>query len=172
MAKPVIFSLDDDPSVLNSVERDLRARYGKEYRILPINAGRAALEYLNKMKQRNEIIALFLVDQRMPEMSGTEFLEEAIKIFPQARRVLLTAYADTEAAIDSINSIRLDYYLMKPWHPPEDKLYPVLDELLEDWNVRTHLPFDGIRIAGALWSSERSYGQGISDTAPNSLSMA
>lgn len=154
MAKPVIFSLDDDPSVLNSVERDLRARYGQEYRILSINAGKAALEYLKKLMQRNETIALFLVDQRMPEMSGTEFLEEAIRIFPQAKRVLLTAYADTEAAIDSINEIRLDYYLMKPWHPPEERLYPVLDELLEDWKVRAHLPFDGIRIAGALWSSE------------------
>jgi thioredoxin reductase (NADPH) len=154
MAKPVIFSLDDDPSVLNSVERDLRARYGQEYRILPINAGKAALEYVQRMKLRNETIALFLVDQRMPEMSGTEFLEEAITIFPQAKRVLLTAYADTQAAIDSINSIRLDYYLMKPWHPPDERLYPVIDELLEDWKVRTHLPFDGIRIAGALWSSD------------------
>jgi thioredoxin reductase (NADPH) len=154
MAKPVIFSLDDDPSVLNSVERDLRARYGREYRILPINAGKAALEYLKRMIQRNETIALFLVDQRMPEMSGTEFLEEAITIYPQAKRVLLTAYADTEAAIDSINAIRLDYYLMKPWHPPEERLYPVIDELLEDWKVRAHLPFDGIRIAGALWSSD------------------
>jgi thioredoxin reductase (NADPH) len=154
MAKPVIFSLDDDPSVLNSVERDLRARYGKEYRILPINAGKPALEYLKKMEQRNETVALFLVDQRMPEMSGTEFLEEAIKIFPQAKRVLLTAYADTEAAIDSINEIRLDYYLMKPWHPPDERLYPVLDELLEDWQIRVRLPFDGIRIAGALWSAE------------------
>ncbi|HEY5731849.1 MAG TPA: FAD-dependent oxidoreductase [Anaerolineales bacterium] len=152
MAKPVIFSLDDDPSVLNSVERDLRARYGKEYRILPINAGKAALEYLKKMEKRNETIALFLVDQRMPEMSGTDFLEEAIKIFPQAKRVLLTAYADTEAAIDSINEIRLDYYLMKPWHPPEERLYPVLDELLEDWKIRARLPYDGIRVAGALWS--------------------
>jgi len=154
MAKPVIFSLDDDPSVLNSVERDLRARYGKEYRILSINAGRAGLEYLKKMEQRNETVALFLVDQRMPEMNGTEFLEEAIKTFPQAKRVLLTAYADTQAAIDSINDIRLDYYLMKPWHPPEERLYPVLDELLEDWQIHIRLPFDGIRIAGALWSSE------------------
>jgi len=154
MAKPVVFSLDDDPSVLNSIERDLRARYGQEYRILPVNAGKAALEYLKRMEQRNETIALFLVDQRMPEMSGTEFLEEAIKIFPQAKRVLLTAYADTEAAIDSINSIRLDYYLMKPWHPPEERLYPVIDELLEDWKFRVQIPFDGIRIAGALWSAE------------------
>ena len=154
MAKPVIFSLDDDPSVLKSVERDLRARYGQDYRILPINAGGTALEYLKKMEQRNETIALFLVDQRMPEMSGTEFMEEAIKIFPQAKRVLLTAYADTEAAIDSINAVHLDYYLMKPWHPPDERLYPVIDELLEDWKIHVRLPYEGIRIAGALWSSE------------------
>ena len=106
------------------------------------------------MEQRNETVALFLVDQRMPEMSGTEFLEEAIKIFPQAKRVLLTAYADTQAAIDSINAVHLDYYLMKPWHPPDERLYPVVDELLEDWKIHVQLPYDGIRIAGALWSSE------------------
>jgi thioredoxin reductase (NADPH) len=152
MAKPVIFTIDDDPSVLNSVERDLRARYGQEYRIIPINLGRSALEYLKKMEQRNETVALFLVDQRMPEMSGVEFLTEAIKIYPQARRVLLTAYADTQAAIDSINEVRLDYYLMKPWHPPEEKLYPVLDELLEDWKAHVRLPYEGIRVAGTLWS--------------------
>ena len=152
MAKPVIFTIDDDPSVLNSVERDLRARYGQDYRIIPINLGKAALEYLKKMEQRSEMVALFLVDQRMPEMSGIEFLTEAIKTYPQARRVLLTAYADTQAAIDSINEVRLDYYLMKPWHPPEEKLYPVLDELLEDWKAHVRLPYDGIRVAGTLWS--------------------
>ena len=152
MAKPVIFTIDDDPSVLNSVERDLRARYGQDYRIIPINLGKAALEYLKKMEQRNETVALFLVDQRMPEMSGVEFLTEAIKTYPQARRVLLTAYADTQAAIDSINEVRLDYYLMKPWHPPEEKLYPVLDELLEDWKAHIRLPYEGIRVAGTLWS--------------------
>ena len=152
MAKPVIFTIDDDPSVLNSVERDLRARYGQDYRIIPINLGKAALEYLKKMEQRSEIVALFLVDQRMPEMSGVEFLMEAIKTYPQARRVLLTAYADTQAAIDSINEVRLDYYLMKPWHPPEEKLYPVLDELLDDWKAHVRLPYDGIRVAGTLWS--------------------
>ena len=152
MPKPVILSLDDDPSVLSSIERDLRAHYGQDYRILPIDAGKLALEYLTKMKQRNETVALFLVDQRMPEMSGTEFLEEALKLYPQAKRVLLTAYADTQAAIDSINAIGLDYYLMKPWHPPEEKLYPVLDELLEDWKAHVHLPYEGIRIAGTLWS--------------------
>ncbi len=152
MAKPVIFSIDDDPSVLNSIERDLRNRYGGDYRILPINSGRAALDYLKKMEQRNEAVALFLADQRMPEMSGTEFLAEAMKTYPQAKRVLLTAYADTQAAIESINEVRLDYYLMKPWHPPNERLYPILDELLEDWKVHVRLPYDGIRVAGTLWS--------------------
>lgn len=152
MAKSVIFAIDDDPSVLNSVERDLRARYGGDYRILPINQGKAALDYLKKMEQRGEAVALFLVDQRMPEMSGTEFLAEARKIHPQAKRVLLTAYADVQAAIASINEIGLDYYLMKPWHPPEERLYPVLDELLDDWKIRVRLPYEGIRVAGTLWS--------------------
>ena len=152
MAKPVIFSIDDDPSVLSAVERDLRARYGPDYRIIPINSGKAALDYLKKLQQRNETVALFLVDQRMPEMNGVEFLEQAIQSFPQAKRVLLTAYADTEAAISSINEVGLDYYLMKPWHPPEDRLYPVLNELLEDWKMHVRLPYDGIRVAGTLWS--------------------
>ena len=152
MAKPVIFSIDDDPSVLNAVERDLRARYGQDYRVIPINSGKAALDYLPKLQQRNETVALFLVDQRMPEMSGVEFFEQAILTYPQAKRVLLTAYADTEAAISSINEVGLDYYLMKPWHPPEDRLYPILDELLEDWKMHVHLPYEGIRIAGTLWS--------------------
>jgi thioredoxin reductase (NADPH) len=152
MAKPVIFTIDDDSSVLNSVERDLRSHYGQDYRILPIDSGQAALDYIKILEQRNETVALFLVDQRMPEMSGVEFLEQAIKIYPQAKRVLLTAYADTQAAINSINEIGLDYYLMKPWHPPEERLYPVLDELLEDWKVHVRLPYEGIRIAGTLWS--------------------
>ena len=152
MSKPVILSLDDDPSVLNSIERDLRAHYGQNYRILSIDRGAVALEYLNAMKRRNETVALFLVDQRMPSISGTEFLEEAIKVYPQAKRVLLTAYADTQAAISSINDIGLDYYLMKPWHPPEERLYPILDELLDDWKAHVRLPYDGIRIAGTLWS--------------------
>src|ERR1700752_227431 len=152
MAKPVIFTIDDDSSVLNSVERDLRARYGQNYRILPIDSGQAALDYLKKLEQRNETVALFLVDQRMPEMSGVEFLSEAIKTYPQAKRVLLTAYADTQAAIDSINEVGLDYYLMKPWHPPEERLYPILNELLEDWKIRVRLPYEGIRVAGTLWS--------------------
>src|SRR5919106_463372 len=152
MAKPVIFTIDDDSSVLNSVERDLRAHYGQEYRILPIDSAKTALEYLKKIQQRSETVALFLVDQRMPEMSGVEFLEEAIRAYPQAKRVLLTAYADTQAAIDSINEVGLNYYLMKPWHPPEERLYPILDELLEDWKIHVRLPYEGIRVAGTLWS--------------------
>jgi thioredoxin reductase (NADPH) len=152
MPKPVIFTIDDDVSVLNSVERDLRAQYGQDYRILPIDSGKAALDYLKRLQQRNETVALFLVDQRMPEMSGVEFLEQAIRAYPQAKRVLLTAYADTQAAIDSINEVGLDYYLMKPWHPPEERLYPILNELLEDWKIRVRLPYEGIRVAGTLWS--------------------
>jgi thioredoxin reductase (NADPH) len=152
MPKPVIFTIDDDVSVLNSVERDLRAHYGQEYRILPIDSAKTALDYLKKIQQHNETVALFLVDQRMPEMSGVEFLEQAIRVYPQAKRVLLTAYADTQAAIDSINEVGLDYYLMKPWHPPEERLYPILDELLEDWKIRVRLPYEGIRVAGTLWS--------------------
>ena len=152
MAKPVILTVDDDQAVLNSVERDLRAQYGQDYRILPINEGKVALDYLKKLEQRNETVALFLVDQRMPEMSGTEFLQEAMQTYPQAKRVLLTAYADTQAAIDSINEVGLDYYLMKPWHPPEERLYPILDELLEDWKIHVRLPYEGIRVAGTLWS--------------------
>jgi thioredoxin reductase (NADPH) len=152
MPKPVIFAIDDDSAVLNSVERDLRTRYGQEYRILPINEGKAALAYLKKLEQRNETVALFLVDQRMPEMSGTEFLAQAIEAYPQAKRVLLTAYADSQAAIDSINEVGLNYYLMKPWHPPEERLYPILDELLEDWKAHVRLPYEGIRVAGTLWS--------------------
>jgi thioredoxin reductase (NADPH) len=152
MPKPVLFTIDDDSSVLNSIERDLRTHYGQDYRIIPIDSGKAGLEYLAKLEQRNETVALFLVDQRMPEMSGTEFLSEALKIYPQAKRVLLTAYADTKAAIDSINEVGLDYYLMKPWHPPQERLYPVLDELLDDWKAHVRLPYDGIRVAGTLWS--------------------
>src|SRR5215217_1943330 len=152
MPKPVLFAVDDDPSVLNSVERDLRARYGQDYRVVPLNEGKTALEYLRKLEQRNETVALFLVDQRMPEMTGTEFLAEAIQVYSQAKRVLLTAYADTQAAIDSINEVGLNYYLMKPWHPPEERLYPILDELLDDWKAHVRLPYEGIRVAGTLWS--------------------
>ncbi len=152
MIRPVIFTLDDEPQVLNAVGRDLRDHFRKEYRIMSAGSGTDALEALAQLKQRGTPVALFLVDQRMPEMSGVEFLAEASKFYPDARKVLLTAYADTEAAIASINSVGLDYYLMKPWDPPEQNLYPVLDDLLGDWWSSVVLPYEGIRVAGTLWS--------------------
>jgi thioredoxin reductase (NADPH) len=152
MVKPVILTLDDEPQVLNAVARDLRAHFRNDYRIVSAGSGKDALEALRQLKQRATPVALLLVDQRMPEMSGVEFLAEAQKIYPDARKVLLTAYADTEAAIASINKVGLDYYLMKPWDPPDQNLYPVLDDLLSDWWATTPVPFDGIRVAGTLWS--------------------
>lgn len=152
MVKPVILTLDDEPQVLNAVARDLRAHFRNDYRIVSASSGKDALEALQQLKQRNTPVALFLVDQRMPHMTGVEFLEEAQKLYPDARKVLLTAYADTEAAIASINKVGLDYYLMKPWDPPDVNLYPILDDLLGDWWATTPLPFEGIRVAGTLWS--------------------
>lgn len=152
MIKPVIFAIDDDPVVLNAVDRDLRQKYAQEYRLMKINSGNAALGALEELRRRNQPVALFLVDQRMPQMTGVQFLEQAKTVFPEAKKVLLTAYADTEAAITAINKVDLDYYLMKPWDPPEDRLFPVLDELLADWHAHTRPAFDGIRIAGSLWS--------------------
>ncbi|MGH2523576.1 MAG: response regulator, partial [Anaerolineales bacterium] len=154
MAKPVILAIDDDPVVLNAVERDLRRKYGREYRIAKVNLGASALDFLKQLQQRNEPVALFLADQRMPQMTGVQFLEQARALYPDARKVLLTAYADTEAAIQSINRVSLDYYLMKPWDPPEENMYPVLDDLLEEWRANVRLPFEGIRVAGTLWSPE------------------
>jgi thioredoxin reductase (NADPH) len=138
--------------VLNAVGRDLRAHFRNDYRIMAAGSGKDALEALAQLKERNTPVALFLVDQRMPEMSGVQFLEEAAKFYPEARKVLLTAYADTEAAIASINKVGLDYYLMKPWDPPEEHLYPVLDDLLSDWWASVVMPYEGIRVAGTLWS--------------------
>ncbi len=152
MAKPIIMTVDDEPQVLNAVERDLRRHFRNEYRMIKVGSGSEALDVVRQLKQRNDPVALFLVDQRMPHVSGTEFLAQAMKLYPDARKVLLTAYADTEAAIDSINSIGLDHYLLKPWDPPEQNLYPVLDDLLSDWWQSTPPPFDGIRVAGTLWS--------------------
>jgi len=152
MVKPVILTLDDEPQVLNAVGRDLRAHFRSDYRIISASSGRDGLDALRQLKQRNTPVALFLVDQRMPEMTGVEFLAEAQKLYPDARKVLLTAYADTEAAIASINKVGLDYYLMKPWDPPDQNLYPVLDDLLGDWWASTPIPFEGIRVAGTLWS--------------------
>ena len=153
MAKPIILTVDDEPQVLNAVERDLRKHYRGEYRIMKAGSGADALSTVQQLKQRNTPIAIFLADQRMPSMSGTEFLAQALKLYPETRKVLLTAYADTEAAIDSINSIGLDHYLMKPWDPPEQNLYPVLDDLLGDWLATVPVPYDGIRVAGTLWSA-------------------
>ena len=152
MPNPVIMLIDDDQAVLNAVERDVRAKFGHEYRIVKANSGAAALEFLVKLQERNEIVALFLTDQSMPQMTGLQFLEKARALFPEAKRLLLTAYADTEAAIASINKLQLDYYLLKPWDPPEDHLYPVLVDMLEDWRSSVRLPFEGIRVAGTLWS--------------------
>ncbi len=153
MATPIILTVDDEPQVLNAIERDLRRHYRRDYRLLKAGSGGEALEAARELKNRNNPIALFLADQRMPTMSGTEFLSEARKLYPDARKVLLTAYADTEAAIASINSIGLDYYLMKPWDPPEQHLYPILDDLLSDWAATVPVPYDGIRVAGTLWSA-------------------
>lgn len=150
--KPVILTVDDDPQVLRSVERDLRSKYGNAFRVLRADSGLTALEILKQLKLRNEPPALLLVDQRMPNMTGVEFLEQAMNIFPDAKRVLLTAYADTDAAIRSINKAKIDFYLMKPWDPPEQNLFPVLDDLLDDWLASFRPPFEGIRLIGLFWS--------------------
>src|SRR5437588_3552651 len=154
MAKPAILAVDDEPAVLGAVERDLRRHYGSQYRVLRADSGATALDALQKLKLRNDPVALFLVDQRMPQMNGMEFLQEALQLFPDAKRALLTAYADTEAAIKAINEIKLDYYLMKPWDPPEENLYPVLDDLLTDWLADYSPPFQGVRVVGHRWSPQ------------------
>ena len=153
MSKPIILTVDDEEQVRNAVERDLKRHFRKDYRIIKASSGAEALEAAYQFKQRNDSIALFLVDQRMPEMSGTEFLAEARGIYPEARKVLLTAYADTEAAISAINTVGLDHYLMKPWTPAEENLYPILDDLISDWEAGATVPYDGIRVAGTLWSA-------------------
>jgi thioredoxin reductase (NADPH) len=154
LAKPVIMTVDDDPQVLAAIERDLRQRYKTDYRIVKAGSPEEAIEISRQLKQRNMVVALFLVDQRMPGMTGTKLLAAVREIHPESRKVLLTAYADTEAAIESINSIGLDHYLVKPWDPPEEKLYPVLDDLLTEWRSRVHLPYEGIRIAGGKFSPQ------------------
>jgi thioredoxin reductase (NADPH) len=152
MAKPVIWTIDDDPDVLRAVERDLRRQYGGRYRVISADSGISALEDVKQLKLRNEAVALFLVDQRMPQMSGVEFLEKAIELYPDAKRALLTAYADTDAAIRAINSVQIDHYLMKPWDPPEERLYGVVDDLLDDWQASYHPVFEGVRVVGHRWS--------------------
>ena len=148
MSKPVLLTVDDDPEVLNAVERDLRHHFRTDYRVVKASSGNQALDAVRQLKQRGAQVALFLVDERMPHMSGTQFLIEAIKIYPDARRVLLTAYADTETAILAINRVGLDHYLLKPWEPPSERLFPVLEDLLSDWFARARPAFDGIRVAG------------------------
>jgi thioredoxin reductase (NADPH) len=154
MAKPVILAVDDEPSVLAAVARDLRHRYAADYRVLRAGSGREGLEALRELKLRNETVALLLVDQRMPEMTGIAFLHEAMALYPSAKRALLTAYADTDAAIHAINEVKLDHYLMKPWHPPEELLYPVLDDLLDDWRANFQPVFEGVRVVGHRWSAD------------------
>jgi thioredoxin reductase (NADPH) len=148
MARPIILAVDDDASVLEAVVQDLRRKYGQNYRILRAGSGPAALDTCAQLKERGDVVALIVSDQRMPGMTGVELLEKVQESYPQARRVLLTAYADTEAAIRAINTARIHYYLTKPWDPPETRLYPVLDDLLEDWNQGYKAPFEGIRVVG------------------------
>jgi thioredoxin reductase (NADPH) len=157
MTKPIIMAIDDEPQVLNAVARDLQVQYQNDYQIMRASSGNEAMEAVKELKRRNLAIALFLVDQRMPAMSGIEFLSEAVKFYPETKKVLLTAYADTDVAITSINSINLDYYLMKPWDPPEESLYPVLDDLLSDWINTVPIPYGGIRVVGTLWSAKSHY---------------
>jgi thioredoxin reductase (NADPH) len=153
MTKPIILTVDDEEQVRNAVERDLKRHFRKDYRIIKASSGAEAEETVHRLKERDDAIALFLVDQRMPDMSGTEFLAAVREIYPEARKVLLTAYADTEAAISAINTVGLDHYLMKPWTPAEEHLYPILDDLISDWEATAVVPYDGIRVAGTSWSA-------------------
>src|ERR1700758_5385413 len=152
MPSPAIVSVDDEPEVLRAVERDLRRKYGKDYRVLGVDSGSSAVDLLRQMKTRGDSVALVLCDQRMPQMSGLEVLGQSMQLYPQAKRALLTAYADTDAAIAAINTAKVHYYLLKPWDPPEEKLYPVLDDLLDDWQAEYKAPHTGMRVLGTRWS--------------------
>jgi thioredoxin reductase (NADPH) len=152
-AKPIVWTIDDDTGVLKAVERDLRRQYGKEYRIMRADAPQAALDAVKQLVLRKDPVALFLVDQRMPEMTGVEFLEEARKLYPDAKRVLLTAYTDSDAAVKAINAAKVDYYLHKPWEPAEENMYPILDDLLFSWQAGYRPGFEGIRVIGHKWSA-------------------
>ena len=153
MAKPILLAIDDDASVLEAVVQDLRRHYGQRYRILRAVSGDSALETCQQLQERGDTVALFLSDQRMPGMTGVEFLQKAMALYPEAKRVLLTAYADTEAAIRAINAAKIHYYLNKPWDPPEEKLYPVLDDLLESWTQGYKPAYEGIQVVGMRWSA-------------------
>ena len=150
--KPYILALDDDPVVLRAVERDLKSKFSVNYRILAVDSPEKAMTFVRQLTSRADQVALFLVDQRMPQISGTEFLMEALSLQPDARRVLLTAYADSNAAIDAINKVKLNHYLMKPWEPPEQNLYPIISDLLDDWNATSRESFEGIYVVGTRWS--------------------
>ncbi|MEU0453940.1 FAD-dependent oxidoreductase [Streptomyces sp. NPDC006129] len=155
-ARTVIMTVDDDPGVSRAVARDLRRRYGASYRIVRAESGESALKALRELKLRGDLVAVILADYRMPQMNGIEFLEQALDVYPGARRVLLTAYADTNAAIDAINVVDLDHYLLKPWDPPEEKLYPVLDDLLQAWRSSDFRPVPATKVVGHRWSSRSS----------------
>src|SRR5216684_4714587 len=152
MAKPVLLTVDDDQQVLRSIERDLRRHYGDHHRISRAESGMSALDTLRQLKTRNDSVALLLADQRMPQLDGVGFLSQAIELYPDAKRALLTAYADTDAAIRAINEVKIHHYLLKPWDPPEEQLYPVIDDLLDDWLSNYKPPFEGIRVLGSRWS--------------------
>jgi thioredoxin reductase (NADPH) len=156
MAKPILLSVDDDTDVLRSIERDLRSRYGADYRVLGSDSPEGALDLLRQLKVRNDSVALLLADQRMPRMDGIGFLQEGMRIFPDAKRALLTAYADMNAAISAINQVNINYFFLKPWDPPAEHLYPQLDDLLDDWRASYRPSFEGIRVLGTRWSP-RSY---------------
>src|SRR5579864_6048509 len=156
MAKPIMLSVDDDSDVLRAIERDLRSQYGAEYRVIGSDSPTGALDLLKQLKVRNDNVALLLADQRMPHLDGVGFLQEAMRIYPDAKRALLTAYADTNAAIGAINQASIHYFFMKPWDPPAEHLYPQLDDLLEDWQASHHPAYSGIRVLGTRWSP-RSY---------------
>jgi len=152
MEKPLIFLIDDDPQVLHSITRDLKSQYEKKYKIISNSSPHQALETIAELRNQSKAIAIFISDQRMPEMQGVEFLKKAMAIFPDAKRVLLTAYSDTQAAIEAINHIQLDYYLMKPWNPAGERLYPVLDDLLSDWQANYRPEFTGLKLIGFQYS--------------------
>ncbi len=153
MTKPILLVVDDDSDVLNAISRDLRTKYGRDFRVLRAESGTAALELLRDLKERGTPVALLLSDQRMPGMDGVTFLSRAVEHFPKAKRVLITAYADTEAAISAINRSQVHYYLVKPWDPPEEKLFPVLDDMLEEWQASYRPGYGGVRIVGDRWSA-------------------
>lgn len=152
MSKPILLTVDDDTDVLKAIERDLRNQYGANYRVLSSDSPESAVEMLKQLKVRNDAVALLLADQRMPKMDGVGFLQAARQVFPEAKRALLTAYADTNAAISAINEANIDYFFMKPWDPPAEHLYPQLDDMLSDWQASYRPEFEGIRVLGTRWS--------------------